>query len=81
MLMKLNINADGRVINFGIPRGVYLNRLGVSLIAMRKDVPFSPRQARKALREVRKVMKEHDIPSIVRIEVDTDGTKVIIDEV
>ena len=79
--MKLNISTDGRVINFGIPRWIYLNKLGVSLISMRRDVPFSPRQARKALREVRKVMKEYDIPSIVRVEVETDGTTVIIDEV
>lgn len=81
MFMKLNINTDGKAINFGIPRWVYLNRLGVSLIAMRRDVPISPRQARKALRAVKKVMREHDIHSIVRVEVDAEGTKVIVDEV
>jgi len=79
--MKLNINTEGKVINFGIPRWIYLNQLGISLIAMHKDVPFSPRQARKSLRAVKRVMKEHNIPSIVCVEVDAEGAKVIIDEV
>ena len=81
--MKLNISvkdaAKPRVFSFSIPRWFYMNSLGVSLIAMKKDVPVSPRQARKALRAVKMVMRQQGISRIAEVEVCTKAADVTID--
>jgi len=81
--MKLNVSVNDsdkpRIFSFSIPRWLYLNQLGVSLIAMRRDVPIKPRQARRCLRAVKKVMRQQGITRICEIDVDTKGAVVHID--
>ncbi len=76
--MKIHIEADGKLHKISIPRWLYLNRIGISLIALCRDVPFTPRQGRKAVKAVKKVMKEYEMTSIATIEIDEKNSKVSI---
>ncbi len=78
--MKLNVTQEGqRCLSMRLPRWLYLNSLGVTLIALRRDVPIRPRQARRALRAVKKAMRKHHLQTLVQVEVVTDNNTVNID--
>ncbi len=78
--MKIDVKeAEKRIIRIGIPRWLYMNSLGISIAAMRREVPFSPKQARKSLRAVKKAMKKYGIKTVAQIEVDTGDTQVSIE--
>jgi len=74
--MKIHIEADEKNFKISIPRWLYMNQLGISILALRKDVPFTPKQGRKAVRAVKKVMKEYEMTSIATIEIEEKDSKV-----
>lgn len=76
--MKIHIEADEKTFKISIPRWLYMNRLGISLLALRKDVPFTPKQGRKAVKAVKKVMKEYEMTSIATIEIEDKGDKISV---
>ena len=77
--MKLKVTqTDDRNIALSLPRWLYMNGLAVSIITMRRDVPISPRQARKCLRAVKKTMRAKGIRSIAEVEVNAGDTQVHI---
>lgn len=76
--MKIHIEADEKNFKISVPRWLYMNRLGISLLALRKDVPFTPKQGRKAVKAIKKAMKEYDLSSIATVEIDEKDSKVDI---
>jgi len=78
--MKLRIETeDTRNFHLSIPRWLYMNSLAVSIITLRREIPISPRQARKSLRAVKRAMRSGKIKTIVEIEVNTADTQVHIE--
>ncbi len=76
--MKIHIEADEKNFKISIPRWLYMNKLGISLLALRKDVPFTPKQGRKALKAIKKTMKEYDLSAIATVEIDEKDSKINI---
>ena len=78
--MKVTVteNGESRTV-FKMPNGMLLNRLAVTMLTWKREVPFSGRQARKSLKAVKKAMREYNIEQLATITVECDdGTNVDI---
>ena len=75
--MKLYVTEDGqRLFRLSLPRWLYLNSIGATFFAWRKEVPISARQMRKSVRAIKKVLRQKKLTSIAHVEVKTGDVNV-----
>lgn len=77
--MKVTVTENGESQTvFQMPNALILNRLAVTMLTWKREVPFSGRQARKSLKAVKKAMKEYNIEHFATITVDSEDETVDI---
>ena len=73
-----NLGTEKKPFRLRLPRWLYMNSVFVTLLASKKSSEFTPKQARRALRAVKKAMREHKIKRLATISVEAKDANVEI---